>query len=92
MTGSARALNDVFTTDAGNMSKLVRTILVLGAALGLLVGGGTALVVARSITRPLAGLQRDMLALARDPAAGSVSFCLSSGGILRSTRWGGIVR
>ena len=35
-------------------ARSVRTILVLGAAIGLLLGSGTAFVVARSITEPLA--------------------------------------
>jgi signal transduction histidine kinase len=73
MTGSARALNDVFTTDAGNMSKLVRTILLVGAAIGLLLGSGTAFLVARSITEPLKRLQGRMIELAADPKAGSIA-------------------
>jgi signal transduction histidine kinase len=73
MISGARGLNDVFAAEATRIGDFVRSMLLLGATFGLLFGSGTAFVVARSITRPLAGLQRDMLALARDPAAGSVS-------------------
>ncbi|HYY85131.1 MAG TPA: ATP-binding protein [Beijerinckiaceae bacterium] len=67
MIGAATAVDAIFTGDADRMGKLVRTILVLGAALGLLVGGGTALVVARSITGPLLELKNRMIELAADP-------------------------
>jgi signal transduction histidine kinase len=67
MIGAATAIDAIFTGAADHMGKLVRTILVLGAALGLLVGGGTALVVARSITRPLLELKNRMIELAADP-------------------------
>ena len=52
MIESARSLNDLFTSDADIMSKIVRTLLVIGAAVGLLLGSATAFVVARSITSP----------------------------------------
>jgi signal transduction histidine kinase len=66
MVASARSLNDVFTNEAARIGKIVRNILLIGATAGLLLGSATAVVVARSITRPLQGLQRDMLALAGD--------------------------
>jgi signal transduction histidine kinase len=68
MIGGATVLHDAFTRDADRIGSFVRTILALGAALGLLIGAGTAFVVARSITRPLARLRDGMMALAADPA------------------------
>jgi signal transduction histidine kinase len=72
MVAGARELNDLFGAEASRIGDFVRKMLLLGATVGLLLGSGTAFVVARSITRPLAGLQRDMRALAQDPAGGSV--------------------
>ncbi|MBN8919275.1 MAG: HAMP domain-containing histidine kinase, partial [Rhizobiales bacterium] len=72
MVNGARNLNDMFIGEATRIGGFVRKMLLLGATLGLLVGSLTALVVVRSIIRPLNGLQRDMRALAQDPAAGHV--------------------
>ncbi len=73
MTESARSLNDLFTSDADIMSKIVRTLLVIGAAVGLLLGSATAFVVARSITEPLKRLQDRMIDLAADPKSGTIA-------------------
>jgi signal transduction histidine kinase len=70
MIAGAEALNDRFTGDADRIGQFVRTILILGAALGLLVGSVTAFVVARSITGPLRCLQTRMIELAAHPEAG----------------------
>ena len=72
MVNGARNLNDMFIGEATRIGGFVRKMLLIGAILGLLVGSLTALVVVRSIIRPLNGLQRDMRALAQDPAAGHV--------------------
>jgi signal transduction histidine kinase len=69
MVRDASALNDRFASDADRIGRAVRTILLLGAAVGLLLGAGTALVVARSITHPLRRLQETMLELAASPNA-----------------------
>jgi signal transduction histidine kinase len=70
MMAGASSLNDMFTSDADAIGQFIRNILLIGAAVGLLFGTGTALVVARSITRPLKNLQERMLDLAADPLAG----------------------
>jgi signal transduction histidine kinase len=72
MVESARALNDVFAEEASRIGRFVLTILLLGATGGLLLGSGTAFVVARSITRPLQTLQQDMVSLAGNPQVGSI--------------------
>lgn len=72
MMAGARDLNDMFGAEASRIGDFVRKMLLLGATFGLLLGSGAAIVVARSITRPLFGLQQDMRALAQDPAAGRV--------------------
>ncbi|HEX2216137.1 MAG TPA: HAMP domain-containing protein, partial [Xanthobacteraceae bacterium] len=72
MVASARTLNDMFADEATRIGNFVLTILVLGATIGLLIGSGTAFVVARSITRPLQSLQQDMVALAGNPLAGPI--------------------
>ena len=43
MITNAGALNDLFTSDADRIGQAVRTILVLGAAIGLLLGAGDGL-------------------------------------------------
>jgi signal transduction histidine kinase len=73
MIRSAELLNDLFTSDAERIGGFVRTILLLGAAIGLLLGASTALVVARSITEPLKRLKDSMLELAANPAAGPIA-------------------
>jgi signal transduction histidine kinase len=73
MIASAGNLNDLFTNDADRIGQAVRTILVLGAAIGLLLGSGTAFIVARSITEPLRRLQGRMIELAADPRAGPIA-------------------
>ncbi len=70
---NADTLNNLFTTDAERIGGFVRTILLLGAAIGLLLGASTALIVARSITEPLKRLKDGMLELAADPQAGPVA-------------------
>lgn len=70
---SARALNDAFIDDADSFGTSIRQILLVGATLGLLAGSLAALAVARSITVPLQRLQGDMVALAANPANGTVA-------------------
>jgi signal transduction histidine kinase len=72
MIRAAGAINDMFTGDADRIGRFVQTMLLLGAALGLLLGSGTAFFVARSITHPLKRLERHMRALAADPAGGMI--------------------
>jgi HAMP domain-containing protein len=72
MVASARSLNDMFADAARRIGNFILTILALGATTGLLIGSGTAFVVARSITRPLQTLQQDMVALAGNPLAGPI--------------------
>lgn len=69
MIRNASALNDRFTSDAEQIGRTVRTILLLGAAVGLLLGAGTAFVVARSITLPLRQLETTVMELAAHPSA-----------------------
>jgi signal transduction histidine kinase len=73
MIRNAAKLNDLFTRDAQRIGQTVRTILLLGAAIGLLLGSGTAFIVARSITAPLRRLQEKMIELAADPKAGPIA-------------------
>jgi signal transduction histidine kinase len=73
MIRNAARLNDLFTSDADRIGQTVRTILLLGAAVGLLLGSGTAFIVARSITAPLRRLQEKMIELAADPKAGPIA-------------------
>ncbi|MGH6926526.1 MAG: sensor histidine kinase [Propylenella sp.] len=72
MIERARLLNETLTRNAERISALVRNILILGAAVGLLLGSFTALAVARSITRPLRRLQQSMMQLAEDSRSGLV--------------------
>jgi len=72
MVAGASTLNDLFTSYADRIGQFVRTILVLGAAVGLLLGSGTAFFVAKSITRPIRQLQHKMIELAADPSAGPI--------------------
>ena len=72
MIEGARSLNDLFTGDADAIGDFIRKILIFGAAVGLLLGGATALVVAQSITRPVQRLQQGMMELAADPLGGKV--------------------
>ncbi|WP_046863299.1 sensor histidine kinase [Microvirga massiliensis] len=69
MVTAASTVNDMFTGDANRIGQVVRTILLLGAATGLLLGTGTAFIVARSITGPLKSLRDRMISLASNPAA-----------------------
>ena len=73
MIDNARALNDLFTADADTIGDTIRSILIFGAAAGLLFGAGTGFVVARSITRPLLRVQQGMVDLAADPQAGPIA-------------------
>jgi signal transduction histidine kinase len=73
LIASAGNLNDLFTSDADRIGRVVRNILLLGAAIGLLLGAGTAFVVARSITEPLRRLQEKMIDLAADPRSGQIA-------------------
>jgi phosphoglycerate-specific signal transduction histidine kinase len=68
MRAQASALYGMFASNADRIGHLVRTTLVIGAAIGLLLGSLTAYVVARSITRPLRNLQHRMIGLAANPA------------------------
>jgi signal transduction histidine kinase len=69
---AAGAINETFTGEADRMGRFVQSILALGAALGLLLGSGTAFFVARSITRPLKRLEEHMRALAANPVGGKL--------------------
>lgn len=73
MVANARELNDVFAVEADRIGEFVRKILIIGATVGLLLGSVAAIIVVRSITRPLHALQEDMRALAGNPAAGPIS-------------------
>ncbi|HEX2726875.1 MAG TPA: HAMP domain-containing protein, partial [Beijerinckiaceae bacterium] len=70
MIQEAGAINEMFGSEADRMGRFVQTILALGAALGLLLGSGTAFFVARSITRPVKRLEQHMRALAANPVGG----------------------
>ncbi|MGQ7791227.1 sensor histidine kinase [Faunimonas sp. B44] len=72
MMEAARSLNDLLTGNAATIADVIRNMLVAGAAIGLFVGGATALIVAGSITKPLRRLQQGMLELAADREAGPV--------------------
>lgn len=73
MTARASALYEALAAYADRISHMVRTTLVLGAAIGLLLGSATAYVVARSITRPLRSLQQRMIGLAANPAGSLIA-------------------
>jgi C4-dicarboxylate-specific signal transduction histidine kinase len=70
MVESARTLYEAFGSNAERTATSIQFILVVGAALGLLLGGSAALVVARSITQPLATLQSRITAMADGQDAG----------------------
>ena len=72
MIESARMLDTEFSRNAEENGRWVGTILLLGAATGLLLGGTAAYFVARSITQPLEHLQSRMTQLAADPEADSI--------------------
>ncbi len=69
----ARELNDLFTAFANKISEWVRSMLIGGAAIGVLIGAVMAISVARSITQPLGRLKTRMMELANDPFAGPVA-------------------
>ncbi len=73
MIGRSRLLNETLTRDAERISDLVGRILILGAAVGLLLGSVTALAVARSITRPLSRLQQSMVELSQNTRSGLIA-------------------
>ncbi|MEH3143838.1 MAG: HAMP domain-containing sensor histidine kinase [Methylobacterium frigidaeris] len=86
---TARGLNELFITDADRYGESIRRLLLIGATAGLVLGSAAALAVARSITGPLRGLQRDMLALAADPSRqhlGAVERRDELGDMARATR------
>jgi hypothetical protein len=60
MIASAGNLNDLFTNDADRIGQAVRTILVLGAAIGLLLGSGTAFILPRSDSSSLVSPMRSI--------------------------------
>ncbi|ESR22623.1 uncharacterized protein N177_3759 [Lutibaculum baratangense AMV1] len=72
MTAAARTLDQRFTESAEAIGRSIRTVLILGAAIGLVFGAGTAAIVARSIVSPLKRLQLGMLDLAGDPHRGRI--------------------
>ena len=72
MIESARSIDTDFSRNAEENGRWVGTILLLGAATGLLLGGMAAYFVARSITQPLEHLQSRMTQLAADPEAESI--------------------
>ncbi|CAO3432405.1 ATP-binding protein [Azospirillum endophyticum] len=69
---TARQLDETFRDEAARIGELLTRILIVGATIGLLLGGGAAAVVARSISRPVLRLQRQMTRLAEDPLAGPI--------------------
>ncbi len=69
---TARQLDETFRDEAARIGDLLSRILIIGATIGLLLGGGAAVVVARSISRPVLRLQRQMTRLAEDPLAGPI--------------------
>ncbi|PWC33916.1 histidine kinase [Azospirillum sp. TSO35-2] len=69
---TARQLDETFRDEAARIGELLTRILIIGATIGLLLGGGAALVVARSISRPVLRLQQQMTRLAEDPLAGPI--------------------
>jgi signal transduction histidine kinase len=72
MIENARKLDRLFVANADRIDSFVRTVLILGAAFGLFVGGFVAWQVARSITEPLQRLQARMIELAANPNAGTI--------------------
>ncbi len=72
MVESARAIDTTFSRNAEENGRWVGTILLLGAATGLLLGGTAAFFVARSITQPMEHLQSRMTQLAADPESESI--------------------
>ncbi|MDQ2104479.1 ATP-binding protein, partial [Azospirillum isscasi] len=72
MASGARALNDVFRSNAETIGAFLRTALVLGATAGLLLAIAGAFYAARSITRPLDRLRRQMVHLAGNPLTGDI--------------------
>jgi len=73
MAAGARMLDDVFRGHAQGLSAYLRTALVLGATIGLLLAASAAFFVARSITRPMNRLRRRMADLAVNPLAGGIT-------------------
>jgi signal transduction histidine kinase len=73
MTRHADTLNERFAANAERIDGFVRTMLLIGTGLGLLLGSITAWIVALSITGPLMRLRDDMRALAADPSRGRVT-------------------
>ncbi len=69
---TARQLDETFREEAARIGELLSRILVIGATIGLLLAAGAAAVVARSISRPVLRLQRQMTRLAEDPLAGPI--------------------
>ncbi|WP_247871022.1 HAMP domain-containing sensor histidine kinase [Azospirillum sp. TSO5] len=69
---TARQLDETFREEAARIGELLTRILVIGATIGLLLAAGAASVVARSISRPVLRLQRQMTRLAEDPLAGPI--------------------
>ena len=72
MASGARALNDIFRSNAETIGAFLRTALVLGATAGLLLAIAGAFYAARSITRPLDRLRRQMVHLAGNPLTGAI--------------------
>ena len=73
MINGAGNLNSLLQENADTIGGMIREILILGAAAGLLLGGVTGLYVARSITRPLRRLQLGMMQLAANSHAGPLA-------------------
>ncbi|MBY3757509.1 hybrid sensor histidine kinase/response regulator [Azospirillum formosense] len=72
MASGASALNDTFRSNAETIGAFLRSTLVLGATAGLLLAIAGAFYAARSITRPLDRLQRQMVHLAGNPLTGAI--------------------
>ncbi|WP_114857799.1 hybrid sensor histidine kinase/response regulator [Azospirillum brasilense] len=72
MASGASALNDTFRSNAETIGAFLRSALVLGATAGLLLAIAGAFFAARSITRPLDRLQRQMVHLAGNPLTGAI--------------------
>ena len=68
----ARTLDSSLSENAEHTARSIQLILILGAAGGLLLGGGAAGIVAHSITRPLRALQTEIMRHAHDPSGGVI--------------------
>ncbi len=88
MIEAARSLDASLSANAERTARSIQAILVSGAVTGLLLGGGVAYVVARSITTPLAELKARITHMAQDQGGGLIEDALRRdelGDIARAT-------